>query len=135
MASIVKLNETSDQKLAEMLENSREELFNLRFQQASARLEDVSRVRKVRREIAQLETVLQLRRLAIAAAAAEPTLADQLAGVDWRADARFNYEESAWQVSFLGADDKEIAGASVDLNRKKRAGRRKSRSPQAGLLR
>ena len=51
MASIVELRDTSEDELEEMLENAREELFNLRFQHASARLEDFSRLRKVRREI------------------------------------------------------------------------------------
>ncbi len=40
---------------------SREEMFNLRFQQATAQLENHSRVKIVRREIAQIETVLHMR--------------------------------------------------------------------------
>ena len=42
-------------KLEEMLENAREEMFNLRFRNASAQLEDYSRLKAVRREIAQIE--------------------------------------------------------------------------------
>ena len=68
MLSIVELRGTSDEKLVEMLENTREEMFNLRFQHASARLDDLSQIKRVRREIAQLETVLNQRDLEVRAA-------------------------------------------------------------------
>jgi len=58
MANIVELNQMSNDKLEKKLEEAREELFNLRFQVASARLENTSRLRVVRREVAQVETVL-----------------------------------------------------------------------------
>lgn len=124
MASIVELRETSEDELEEMLENAREELFNLRFQQASARLEDVSRLRKVRREIAQLETVLHMRDLAIEEAAKQPDLVELLDGKDWNAEAHFDYEESAWIVDFSDDKDDELGSTSVNLNVKKRKGRR-----------
>ena len=60
MASIVELNQMSNDKLEKTLEEAREELFNLRFQKASARLENTARLRHVRREVAQVETVLHL---------------------------------------------------------------------------
>ena len=59
MLNIVELREMSDDRLEEMMENAREELFNLRFQKASARLENYARLKQVRRELAQLQTVLQ----------------------------------------------------------------------------
>jgi large subunit ribosomal protein L29 len=124
MASIVKLNDTSDTKLEEMLENAREEMFNLRFQQASSRLEDMSRIRKVRREIAQIETVLNLRRQAVAAALREPSVGEALDGKEWHADARFSYEDSIWKVAFLDSKNKELAASAVNLNVKKARGRR-----------
>ena len=37
MLNIVELREMSDDRLEEMVENAREEMFNLRFQKASAR--------------------------------------------------------------------------------------------------
>jgi large subunit ribosomal protein L29 len=65
MASIVELRDMSDEKLEELLDNAREEMFNLRFQHASARLDDLSQLKRVRRDIAQLETVLHQRDLAV----------------------------------------------------------------------
>jgi len=46
----------------------RKEAFNLRFQAASGQLENTSRVRQVRREIARIKTVLGQRRRTAAAA-------------------------------------------------------------------
>jgi large subunit ribosomal protein L29 len=48
---------TADQ-LADELANLRKEQFNLRFQRASGQLENVSRIRIVRRDIAKIMTVL-----------------------------------------------------------------------------
>lgn len=129
MASIVKLNETSNQKLDEMLENAREEMFNLRFQHASARLEDISRLRRVRRDVAQIETVKNLRKLATEAALQQPDVAAALKDqADWRASVRFSYEDSAWKVTFLNAKDRELASTLVDLNKKKARGRKARRA-------
>lgn len=123
MAHIVELREKSDEELEEMLENAREEMFNLRFQLASARLSDLSRVRTVRREIAQLETVLHMRDLAIERAAQQPEVAQVLKGKEWFAEASYSYEESAWQVSF-NDDDDELASVLVNLNQKRPKSRR-----------
>ncbi len=127
MANIVELREMSDDQLLKRLEDSREELFNLRFQHASARLSDVSRLRTVRREIAQLETVLHMRDLAIEEAADQEDVAVALNGKDWSAEAHFNYEESAWEITFSGDDEDELATALVDLNKKIKKGRRAQR--------
>lgn len=124
MANIVELRDMSDEKLEEMLDNAREEMFNLRFQHASARLDDLSQIRKVRREIAQLETVLHQRDLAVEAAIVQPNIAEVLSGKEWSAQVQFSYEDSAWEVEFLDDDDKELATAMVDLNKKKARGRR-----------
>jgi len=51
---IVELAET---ELEQRLKDSREELFNLRFQHATGQLENTSRLRQVRRDIARLLTV------------------------------------------------------------------------------
>ena len=122
MANIVELREMSDEKLEEMLENAREELFNLRFQHASARLDDMSRLRKVRREIAQLETVLRMRELAIDTAAELPEIIPVLEDKEWNAQASFSYEDSAWRVEFLDDDDEELVTTFVNLNQKRRRG-------------
>jgi len=124
MASIVELREKNDDELEEMLENSREEMFNLRFQLASARLEDVSRVRFVRREIAQLETVLRMRELAIDKALALDGVNKALDGIDWQASAHFVYEDSSWLVEFIDDNEDEVHSVSVDLNKKRTKGRK-----------
>ncbi len=124
MANIVELRDLSNEALDEMIDNAREELFNLRFQHASARLADVSRIRAVRRELAQLQTVLNMRKLAIEKAAVLPDIAPVLSGKEWSATASFSYEDSAWEVEFLDADENELATTFVDLNRKRRKGRR-----------
>ena len=80
MASIVELNQMSNDKLEKTLEEAREEMFNLRFQIASARLENTARLRQVRRQVARVETVLHQRQLATDAAVAEPTIAERLNG-------------------------------------------------------
>ena len=124
MAAIVELREKSDDALLEMLENAREEMFNLRFQHASARLDDVSRLRTVRREIAQLETVLHMRDLAVEEALSRPEVTEALEGKDWAADVRYVYEDAAWRVEFFDGDDNELTTALVNLNRKRQRGRR-----------
>lgn len=61
-----KRKEIQEKTLAELLadgRNWRQEIFNLRLQQASARLEKPSRLRELRRDIARIETrISQLRR-------------------------------------------------------------------------
>ena len=49
---------TPDQ-LADKLVELKKEQFNLRFQRATGQLENTSRVRQVRRDIARVKTVLQ----------------------------------------------------------------------------
>lgn len=127
MANIVELREMSDAKLEEMLENGREEMFNLRFQQASSRLEDYSRLKAVRREIAQLETVLNMRQLAIETAVANPSLSAVLVGEEWDATARYSYENSGWQVEFVNESGTELATALVNLNKKRPHSRRQAK--------
>jgi large subunit ribosomal protein L29 len=127
MANIVELREMSDAKLEEMLENGREEMFNLRFQQASSRLEDYTRLKAVRREIAQLETVLNMRQLAIETAVADETLSSAFAGKEWDASARYSYEDSGWQVTFVDDNGNELASALVNLNKKRLHSRRQAK--------
>lgn len=123
MANIVELNQMSNDKLGKMLEDAREEIFNLRFQKASARLENTARLRKVRREVAQLETILHQRQLVTEAAAAQPEIASRLNSTEWQANARYIYEDSAWQVEFNDKGGKKLATAWVDLNKSRPQGR------------
>lgn len=130
MANIVELNQMSNDKIEKTLEEAREEMFNLRFQKASARLSDTSRLRQVRRDIAQLETVLHQRELATKAAAGDPEIAAMLKGKEWSSIARFVYEDSAWQVEFNDKGGKRIGTAWVNLNKP----RPKSRSAKQPSL-
>ncbi|MFZ0548589.1 MAG: 50S ribosomal protein L29 [Candidatus Promineifilaceae bacterium] len=128
MAAIVELREMSDEKLEEMLENAREEMFNLRFRHASSRLDDFSQLRRIRRDISQYETILQMRLIAIETAEQQPEIAAALKNHDWYAEARFDYRESGWKVEFVDEDgDEEIATALVNLNQKKSGDSRRSR--------
>ncbi len=128
MASIVELNQMSNDKLEKTLEEAREELFNLRFQKASARLENTARLRHVRREVAQVETVLHQRQLAAEVAAAEPAIAERLRDKEWQANTRYVYEDSAWQVEFNDKGGKKLATAWVNLN--KAQSKKAAKAPQ-----
>ncbi len=55
------LVELADEELMLRLKQSREELFNLRFQHAAGQLENTSRLRQVRQDIAKLITVQSAR--------------------------------------------------------------------------
>ena len=48
----------TDDELTEQLETLGRESFNLRFQRANGQLENTTRVRQVRRDIARIKTVL-----------------------------------------------------------------------------
>jgi large subunit ribosomal protein L29 len=50
-----------DQELREQLLQLKKEQFNLRFQRATGQLENTSRVRVVRRDIARIKTILAAR--------------------------------------------------------------------------
>ena len=51
------IRELSDEELAKRLAESREELFNLRFQAATGALENTARLTLAKRDIARLLTV------------------------------------------------------------------------------
>lgn len=124
MTSIVELRGLSTEELEDKLEDAREELFNLRFQRASAQLENYTRIKTVRREMARLQEAMHKRQLAEDAAVAHPAIASALADKTWDVSANFVYEDSAWQVDFTDEGGKSIASAQVDLNRKRVRGRK-----------
>jgi len=66
MAKIADLTAKTDDQLAQALGELKREQFNLRFQAATSQLEKPSRVKEVRRTIAQIKT-LQTQRAAAAA--------------------------------------------------------------------
>lgn len=55
------LVELADPELEQRLKESREQLFNLRFQHATGQLENTGRLREVRRDIARILTVQNAR--------------------------------------------------------------------------
>ena len=61
------LRELTDEELTERLRESKEELFNLRFQMATGQLNNNRRLRTVRQAIARVYTVLRERELGLAA--------------------------------------------------------------------
>ena len=69
MAAIEDLKQQSDDQLQTQLGDLKREQFNLRFQSATNQLEKSSRVREVRRTIAQIKTLQNERARAQAAKA------------------------------------------------------------------
>jgi large subunit ribosomal protein L29 len=62
-APIKELQELSDGELANRLRTAKEELFNLRFQNATGQLENNARIGHVRKDIARCETLLREREI------------------------------------------------------------------------
>jgi large subunit ribosomal protein L29 len=60
------LRELNEEELTTRLRESKEELFNLRFQMATGQLNNNRRLRTVRQEIARIYTVLRERELGLA---------------------------------------------------------------------
>ena len=67
------LRELNDAELANRVREFREELFNLRFQNATGQLENSTRVGEVRKDIARCETLLREREIAAHEALKEPS--------------------------------------------------------------
>ncbi|WP_127783979.1 50S ribosomal protein L29 [Rhodococcus sp. X156] len=62
------LRELTGEELVSKLRESKEELFNLRFQTATGQLDNNRRLRTVRRDIARIYTVMRERELGLAPA-------------------------------------------------------------------
>ncbi len=57
------IRELSNEEIEKKLVETKEELFNLRFQQATGNLEKPSRIRELRHTVARMKTVLKEREL------------------------------------------------------------------------
>ena len=68
--TIKNLNEKTNAEIEGFINKSKEELFNLRFQQATGQLENTARLKAVKRDIARMYTVLRERELGISQAPA-----------------------------------------------------------------
>ncbi len=64
MATITEINALPTTELQSRLDESHKEIFNLRFQRAQGQLKDTNAIRKVRRNIARIKTVIRQRELA-----------------------------------------------------------------------
>jgi large subunit ribosomal protein L29 len=60
------LRELNDTELEHRLGEAKEELFNLRFQNATGELDNIARIPQVKREVARIETLLREREIAAA---------------------------------------------------------------------
>ena len=67
----------SPDQLSDELLKLKKEQFNLRFQRATGQLENTSRVRTVRRDIARIRTIANLKRAGQPAAGAKAAPADK----------------------------------------------------------
>ncbi|MGA2530891.1 MAG: 50S ribosomal protein L29 [Acidimicrobiales bacterium] len=63
MTTAAEIRELDDEELDNKLLEARKELFNLRFQAATGRLDNNARVTQVRRDIARLMTVHRAREI------------------------------------------------------------------------
>lgn len=59
------LRELTEEELGQKYDELTEELFNLRFQLATSQMENVGRLRAVRRDIARVKTIQRERQLSL----------------------------------------------------------------------
>ena len=60
---VKEIRELSTEEIQKKIVETKEELFNLRFQQATGTLEKPSRIRELRHTVARMKTVLKEREL------------------------------------------------------------------------
>jgi large subunit ribosomal protein L29 len=68
MTKAREFRELNDVELEHRLSEAKEELFNLRFQNATGQLDSTSRLAYVRKDVARIETLLREREIAAAEA-------------------------------------------------------------------
>jgi large subunit ribosomal protein L29 len=66
MTVATELRELNDTELEHRLGEAKEELFNLRFQNATGQLDNIARIPQVKRDVARIETLLREREIAAA---------------------------------------------------------------------
>jgi large subunit ribosomal protein L29 len=66
MKRAVEIRQMTSPELAQAIEDAKQEMFNLRFQWASGQLEDATRIKQLRKDIARLLTIQHERELAAA---------------------------------------------------------------------
>ena len=73
MKRAVEIRQMTNPELVQAISDAKEEMFNLRFQWASGQLEDATRIKQLRKEIARLLTIQRERELAAALIREEDT--------------------------------------------------------------
>lgn len=68
MADSSELRELDEDELDNKLTESKQELFNLRFQVVTGQLDNVARIGHVRKDVARIRTILRQREIAAAEA-------------------------------------------------------------------
>lgn len=70
MSTPAELREMSDEQLGFAIKEAKQELFRLRFQASTEKLDAPSNLKKLRREIARIRTIQRERELGVARTAA-----------------------------------------------------------------
>ena len=63
MAKTTELRELPEEELKERLSETKEELFNLRFQNATGQLDNYKRLGVLRKDVARIKTILRQREI------------------------------------------------------------------------
>ncbi|HET9443660.1 MAG TPA: 50S ribosomal protein L29 [Acidimicrobiales bacterium] len=66
MTKVSELREMADAELESRLGETKQELFNLRFQLVTGQLDNSARIGDVRKDVARIETLLREREIALA---------------------------------------------------------------------
>lgn len=64
MPKAIEYRELKSEELESRLDETRQELFNLRFRHATGQLDNTARLRELRKEVARLATLVRERELA-----------------------------------------------------------------------
>jgi small subunit ribosomal protein S17 len=120
VARASELRDLNDVELEHRLGEAKEELFNLRFQNATGQLDNTARLGQVRKDIARLETLLRQREIA----AAEALMAREEATPSPRnATSRANRRKVREGTVVSTKMDKTVVVAVIDRVRHRRYGK------------
>ena len=61
----IEIRELTDEELQQSYEETMQELFNLRMQKSSGQLENPSRLRVLRRDVARIRTIMNEKKLIV----------------------------------------------------------------------
>ena len=98
-----------DDRLADALRKSKEELFNLRFQSATGQLDNHGRLRAVKKDIARIYTEMRERELGIGSAPAAPKVDESADKADAKAEKKAAKAEKKSAKKAEAADEEAQA--------------------------